>query len=88
LLQLNLTTNSFYEVGKLLGNNFKNIFACLEGGYNLEFLYKNILDFVNGINNKSQQFKENLTISDNDVKNEFNIRMMLLEEKLKPYWKL
>ncbi|MDP3766132.1 MAG: histone deacetylase family protein, partial [Nanoarchaeota archaeon] len=56
LLQLNLTTNAYYAVGRLLSYNFNNIFACLEGGYNIEFLHKNILDFVNGINKKSQQF--------------------------------
>ena len=78
LLQLNLTTNAYYEVGSLLSKNFKNIFACLEGGYNLDFIHRNIMDFVNGINNKSQQFKENPTISDNDIKNDFNIRINLL----------
>src|SRR3989338_6977191 len=66
LLELNLTTNAYYNIGKLLSNNFSNIFACLEGGYNLEFLHKNIIDFVNGINNKSQEFKEESTISEND----------------------
>ncbi len=88
LLQLNLTTNAFYETGKLLNKNFKNIFACLEGGYNLDFIYKNIIDFTNGINNKNQQYNENPTKSDNDVKNDFNVRMKLLKEKLKPYWNL
>ena len=87
LLQLGLTTSAFYETGKLLSKNFKNIFACLEGGYNLDFLHKNILDFVNGINQKSQQFKEKSTISDNDVKNDFSIRMEILRENLKNYWK-
>ncbi len=88
LLQLNLTTNSFYETGKLLSRNFKNVFACLEGGYNLDFLHKNILDFQNGINNRNQQYKENPAKSDNGIKNDFNIRIKLLKEKLKPYWKL
>jgi len=88
LLQLNLTTNGFYEIGKLLNKNFKSIVACLEGGYNLDFIHKNIIDFKNGINNKPQKFKEQSTVSDNDVKNDFNIRMKLLKEKLKPYWKI
>ncbi len=88
LLQLNLTTNAFYEAGKLLSKNFRNIFACLEGGYNLDFLHKNIIDFQNGINNKHQKFKEQSTVSDNDIKNDFDIRMGLLKEKLNPYWKL
>ena len=87
LLQLNLTANSFYEAGKLLSKNFKNVFACLEGGYSLDFLHKNILDFQNGINNRNQQYRENPTKSDNSTKNDFNVRMGLLKEKLKPYWK-
>lgn len=86
LLELNLTTNSFYEVGKLLSKNFKNIFACLEGGYNLDFIHKNIIDFVNGINNKKQQFKEESTKSDININNEFNLRIKKLKENLKGYW--
>jgi len=87
LLQLNLTTNAFYEVGKLLNKNFKNIFACLEGGYNIEFLHKNILDFVNGVNNKNQEFIEESTNSDNDIKNDYNLKINSLKENLKSHWK-
>lgn len=87
LLQLNLTTNSFYDLGRLLSNNFTNIFACLEGGYNLDFLHKNILDFVNGINKKPQKFREQSTTSDIDIQNDFNVRMQILKENLKDYWK-
>ena len=86
LLQLNLTATAYYETGKLLSKNFKNIFACLEGGYNLEFLHKNIIDFVNGINNKSQEFKEESAKSDNDVINDFKLRTIILKENLKKYW--
>jgi|TARA_B100001964_G_C14252656_1_gene610697 acetoin utilization deacetylase AcuC-like enzyme len=88
LLQLNLTTNAYYEIGKLLSNNFNNIFACLEGGYNLKFIHRNILDFVNGVSKKEQQFKEEFTKSDNDVKNDFKLRMSILKENLKDYWTL
>lgn len=88
LLQLNLTTNAFYETGKLLSKNFKNTFACLEGGYNLGFIHKNIMDFINGISNKKQQFEEEPTISDNNAKNDFSLRMKLLKESLKEHWDL
>ncbi|MCH8003189.1 MAG: histone deacetylase [Nanoarchaeota archaeon] len=88
LLQLNLTTNAFYEVGKLLNKNFKNIFVSLEGGYNLNYIHKNIIDFVNGIDNKNQSYKEESTKSDNDVANDFKLRISILKEKLKPYLKL
>src|SRR3989338_3670227 len=73
LLQLNLTLNSYYEVGKLLSNNFKNIFACLEGGYNVEVLPHCVSAFLTGINNKRMnlQFKEQRTISAANVQREF-----------------
>ncbi|MBW2977099.1 histone deacetylase [Candidatus Woesearchaeota archaeon] len=86
LLQLNLTSNAYYQAGRMLSDNFNNIFACLEGGYNIEFLHKNILDFVNGVNQSPQQFPEQGTASDTDVKNDFNLRIGLLKEKLKKYW--
>ena len=88
LLQLDITTNSFYELGRLLRKNFNNIFACLEGGYNLDFLHKNILDFINGINNNTQQFNEQSTKSDKDVINDFKLRINILKEILKNYWKI
>src|SRR3989338_5928472 len=83
VLQLNLTTNAYYEVGSLLSKNFKNIFACLEGGYNLDFIHKNIIDFQNGINNKPQKFKEQPTVSDNDVKNDFFFKKKFFLKKKK-----
>jgi len=88
LLQLELTTNAFYEVGLLLNKNFKNIFACLEGGYNLNFIHKNIIDFTNGINNKKQKFTEDPTKSDNSIKKDFNLRINILKKNLKDYWDL
>jgi len=36
LLNLNYTLNGYYEVGKRLSDNFKNIFAVLEGGYHAD----------------------------------------------------
>jgi acetoin utilization deacetylase AcuC-like enzyme len=87
LLQLNLTTNAFYGAGKILSQNFNTVFACLEGGYSLEYIHKNILDFVNGINRKAQQFPEQDTVSDTDVRNDFDMRMSVLKENLKAHWK-
>lgn len=88
LTNLNLTMNSFYKTGKLLSKNFKNIFACLEGGYNLDILHKNILSFVNGINKKENEFKEQPTETEETVKEEFNKRFEQLKQELKPYWNI
>ena len=88
LLQLNLTLNSYYEVGKLLSNNFKNIFACLEGGYNVEVLPHCVSAFLTGINNKRMnlQFKEQRTISAANVQREFESRMKSLKLSHDVYW--
>ncbi|MEA2096271.1 MAG: histone deacetylase, partial [Candidatus Cloacimonadota bacterium] len=40
LLGLRLSANSFYNVGKMISANFKNVFATLEGGYNIEIMPK------------------------------------------------
>ncbi|MBS3131292.1 histone deacetylase [Candidatus Woesearchaeota archaeon] len=87
LLQLNLTAGAFHGIGKLLSKNFNNIFACLEGGYNLDFLHKNIFSFVNGINNAENEFIEEKTKTDAIIKNEFEERIVELRKSLKPYWK-
>ena len=40
LLDLRVSVNSYYKIGLELRKNFKNIFATLEGGYNVEELPK------------------------------------------------
>ncbi len=86
LLQLNLTENSYYEVGKLLSGNFKNIFACLEGGYNANVLPHCVSAFLMGINNEKVQieFHEQKTTSAAPVQREFESRMKKLN--LCEYW--
>ena len=87
LLQLNLTINSYYEVGKLLSNNFKNIFACLEGGYNVKVLPYCVYAFLSGINkDKMIEFKEQRTSSAANVQREFEARMKSLRLNLDSYW--
>ena len=63
LLELRLSMNTFYELGQILGKNFENVFATLEGGYNIEFFPKCLFNFVDGINNKKQRLKEDKTDS-------------------------
>src|SRR3989338_525000 len=76
LLQLNLTVNSYYEVGKLLSANFNNIFACLEGGYNAEVLPHCVSAFLMGVNNEKAKLKftEQRTTSAANVQREFEAR--------------
>ncbi len=88
LLQLNLTVNSYYEIGKLISNNFKNIFACLEGGYNIEVLPHCVSAFLLGINKEKAklEFNEQRTASAANVEREFEARMKSLKLNLDGYW--
>lgn len=88
LLQLNLTVNSYYEVGKLLSSNFKNIFACLEGGYNTNLLPHCVSAFLMGINNQKAklEFKEQKTVSAANVQREFEARIKSLRLNLDGFW--
>jgi acetoin utilization deacetylase AcuC-like enzyme len=85
LLQLRLSMNAYYKLGKRLGA-FKNVFATLEGGYNTEFLDKCIFNFIDGVNGEKQRFKEEETST--DLKHEFNERMKKVEENLGEYWRI
>lgn len=88
LLQLNLTTNSYYEVGKLLSSNFKDVFACLEGGYDVKMLPYCVSAFLMGVNkqNAKLEFKEQKTVSAANVQREFENRMKSLRLSLDGYW--
>ena len=90
LLQLNLTVNAYYEIGRLLSANFKNIFACLEGGYNIEALPHCASAFLLGVNKEKAklEFKEQKTISAANVQREFEARMKSLRLNLDGFWKI
>ena len=88
LLQLNLTINSYYEVGKMLSSNFKNIFACLEGGYNIEILPHCVSAFLLGVNKEKAKlgFKEQKTVSAANVQREFESRIKSLKLSHDGFW--
>ncbi|MBI3026903.1 histone deacetylase [Candidatus Woesearchaeota archaeon] len=88
LLQLNLTINSYYELGKLLSSNFNNIFACLEGGYNVQALPHCVSAFLLGINKEKSnlEFSEQKTISAANVEREFLSRIKSLKLSLDGFW--
>lgn len=52
LLDLNYSLDGFYRCGKIIGQNFENIFADLGGGYHQD-VSKCILSFVRGINQET-----------------------------------
>jgi acetoin utilization deacetylase AcuC-like enzyme len=88
LLQLQLTMDTYYELGLLLQANFKDIFACLEGGYATEFLPKCVKNFVDGINQSPLHFTEKQTYTNDELTEEFDERLASLQENLNEFWKI
>lgn len=88
LLNLRLSVNAYYDLGKFLSARFKNIFGTLEGGYNVELLPKCLFNFLAGINAENKPFNEEATDSRIQVMDEAQARMAKLERTLKPYWKI
>jgi acetoin utilization deacetylase AcuC-like enzyme len=88
LLELRLSMNVYYELGRLLAGKFKNMFATLEGGYNVEVFPKCLFNFVDGVNNKPQRFKEGSTDSRIIAIDEFEGRAFQLQRNLSRFWKI
>lgn len=87
LLQLRVTSTSFFKIGQLLRENFQNIFATLEGGYNIQELPKCIYNFLAGINGEPEPFPEPQTSSRMQVWQEYEARSHALMANLSKWWK-
>lgn len=72
----------------MLSSNFKSIFACLEGGYNIEVLPHCVSAFLMGINNQKNrlEFNEQKTASAANVEREFESRIKSLRLSLDGFW--
>ncbi len=87
LLDLRFTVNAYYKIGKLLSENFDNVFATLEGGYNIEMFPKCLYNFLDGINNDKMQFKERETDSMIQIYYEYEGRKAMALQSLSKHWK-
>jgi acetoin utilization deacetylase AcuC-like enzyme len=87
LLDLNLSMGIFYEIGKIIRNNFDNFYATLEGGYDVGSLKGCVNNFLNGINGEKIYKKDKPTVSGFEVKKEYKERMKLIEKNINKYWK-
>jgi acetoin utilization deacetylase AcuC-like enzyme len=88
LLDLRVTAGSFYQIGVLLRENFDRVFATLEGGYNIEELYRCVENFRNGVNGQDMPFQEKPTESSRRVWEEYENRLHSLMSNLSGYWKI
>lgn len=86
LLDLKLSYNSYYELGKIVRDNFSNYFATLEGGYNTKALPCCVYNFLDGVNGKKQRFKEEPTRTDPEVKKEWKNRIAQVEKNIRRFW--
>ncbi|MBN2460126.1 MAG: histone deacetylase [Candidatus Cloacimonetes bacterium] len=87
LLDLRLTVNSFYKIGRALAENFTHIFATLEGGYNIEFFPKCLYNFLDGINKNEMRYSERETDSMIQTFYEYEGRKAIVSKELSRYWK-
>jgi acetoin utilization deacetylase AcuC-like enzyme len=88
LLDLRLTAGTYYKIGRLLSEKFKNVFAALEGGYNTIVFPKSVQNFIDGINGERMRFEEHATDTMIQVREEYEARMYMVEKYLKEYWKI
>lgn len=87
LLELQLSTQVFHTIGRILGERFPRLFAVLEGGYNTEEMPRCLHNFVAGINGQAPEFPTSSTISGRRVWETYEIYMNAVMGHLKPYWK-
>ncbi len=88
LLDLRFSFNSYYKLGKILGSNFDNVFATLEGGYNVEVMPRCLENFMAGINGEPVPHKERSTDSRIIAIDEYEGRRIQLEKNLRKFWKI
>ncbi len=87
LLDLHLSTNTYYSVGKWLGERFPRIFAILEGGYNIEEMPRCLLNFVAGIEGRQMAYEADFSTSGMRVWETYEMYLHAGMAKLEPYWK-
>ena len=86
LLDLKVSTGLYYQIGRTLGEHFPNLFATLEGGYNVEVLYQSIQNFIAGINGDPIPFESPETSSNIKIWDTFEINLNAVFAHLRPYW--
>lgn len=87
LLDLKASANFFYKVGVELHSRFDNIFATLEGGYNVDEMPKCLYNFLAGMNGEPIPYPEEPTNSGMRVLETYEIYVNSVMAHLKPYWK-
>ena len=88
LLDLKVSSYTYHKIGTLLRQNFRNVFATLEGGYNVQALRQGVLSFVAGFNDEEPYAPiDEQTYSGMRVWETYEMYLHGALGQLKPYWK-
>ncbi len=87
LTDLRISANTYYKIGRIFADNFNNVFAALEGGYNIAVFPDCLLNLLDGINKKEPRYKEKETDSMIQVYYEYEGRKSLVTQLLRNFWK-
>jgi len=86
LTQMNLSANSFYKIGLLLGGITKDIMLVLEGGYSAT-LPKLVYTLLEGLEGNEIKIMERFTKTPKEIYNLTEKRMQAIKNYLSLYWK-
>lgn len=89
LLDLRVSTYAYHRIGQLLRENFDQVFATLEGGYNVQELRRSVLAFLAGYNDEEPYTElQEQTFSGMRVWETYEMYLHGSLGQLEPYWKL
>ncbi|MEO0337780.1 MAG: histone deacetylase [Bacteroidota bacterium] len=89
LLDLKVTTSAYYKIGEMMKASFDNVFATLEGGYNVQALRKSVLSFVAGFNGEAPYTElEEQTFSGMRVWETYEMYLHGTLGQMQNYWKM
>lgn len=86
MLDLNLSFDGYYRLGKLLSENFSNMFAVLEGGYTVEELPKCIQNFLDGIHGVEASYPSRPSTTPFSIWRKYEMNCHSAIHHLQPYW--
>lgn len=87
ILNLKASANFYHQLGHRLRHRFDNIFAVLEGGYNVVEMPRCFRNFMAGMNGEAVVFPEEATQSGMRVWETFEIYANAVMSHLRDYWK-
>jgi len=86
ILDLRLSYNTFYKLGRLMRRSFPHLFGVLEGGYDSETFPLCLENFLAGLNGEEMPHFERETSSGRTTWEIYEIQSQTLINTHKPFW--